>query len=155
MSASSSDTNTLTPLLPTTGSHQPLSDFNVAGATGAVLLVEDQPDIARMLTRVFLQAGLRVIAAANPREGLLLIEHNSSDIALAFVDCHTPGAENFEFCRDARRIVPALPVVLAGGHALASSAAGSSYGGVTLFVARPYLPTELVWTVRAMLAKAA
>lgn len=124
-------------------------------AAGGVLLVEDQPDIARMLKRVFLQAGLRVIPAESAEEGARWVEENAGDIALAFVDCHAPGAANFDFCRRVRAVCPSLPVVLAGDHALASSAAGSAGGGVTLFVARPYLPTELVWTVRAMLVRAA
>ncbi|MDB6093969.1 MAG: response regulator receiver protein [Verrucomicrobia bacterium] len=126
-----------------------------ADVARAVLIVEDEPDIARMLKSLFVKAGMRVVAALSIAEGIALVEGNPSGFGLAFVDCHAEGLGNSDFCQRVRAVHPGLPLVMAGGHVLAASAAGSAGGGVTLFVSRPYLPTELVWTVRTMLHRTA
>ncbi len=123
--------------------------------TRAVLLVEAEPAVARMLTRLFGLAGLRVLAAVDVTEGLRLLERNSRDIALAFFDCHGTADDCREICGRVRSILPALPLVLAGSGDLPTGAAANPDGDRTVFVARPYLPTEVVWKVRSLLGNAA
>lgn len=121
---------------------------------GTVLLVEDEPAIARMLTRLFIQAGLRVIAAVNIAEGMSVLEQNPRGIALAFVDCHGAAREDREFWRRARFLRPGLPLLLAGGQEEPAASEPTADDGLTMFVPRPYLPTELVWKVRSILGRA-
>jgi len=136
--------------LPATPS-APVVTRSVGDAAGSILLIEDEPAIARMLARLFAQAGLRVVAAADPTTGLGLLEGSPQDFALAFVDCHWAELPAADFCRRVRATLPRLPVLLAGGpeQLALSTAAGDER---TLHVSRPYLPTELVWKVRALLA---
>ncbi len=129
----------------------PVVKRSAGEASGSILLIEDEPAIARMLARLFAQAGLRVVAAADPTTGLGLLERSPEDFALAFVDCRWAELPASDFCRRVRAIRPRLPVLLAGGpdQPARSTAAGDER---TLHVSRPYLPTELVWKVRALLA---
>jgi DNA-binding response OmpR family regulator len=116
---------------------------------GAVLLIEDEPSIARMLLQVFAQAGLTVILARDVAEGLGLFEKHHQRIGLAFVDCRQPGVAGAEFCRRLRSVVPGFPVLFAGTRDPAVPANGDP----TVFVPRPYLPTELAWQMRSLLRR--
>ncbi len=117
---------------------------------GAVLLIEDEPSIARMLLQVFAQAGLTVILARDVAEGLGLFEKNHQRIGLAFVDCRQPEVSGAEFCRRLRSVVPGFPVLFAGTRDPAVPANGEP----TVFIPRPYLPTELAWQMRSLLRRA-
>lgn len=116
---------------------------------GAVLLIEDEPSIARMLLQVFAQAGLTAIWARDVAEGLGLFEKNPQAIAVAFVDCRQSEVTGGEFCRRVRAVAPGFPVLFAGNRDPAAAANDDP----TIFIPRPYLPTELAWQMRALLRR--
>jgi len=120
-----------------------------ADQQGAVLLVEDEPSIARMLTGVFAHVGLTVIWARDVAEAVGLFEKNHQGIALAFVDCHQTELDGGEFCRRVRAVMPGLPVLVAGSCDQQSPAAGDPI----VFIPKPYLPTEVAWQVRTLLRR--
>ena len=45
-------------------------------------------------------------------------------------------------------------MVVAGSRDPLATTGEAAEGGLTVFVPRPYLPTELVWKVRSMLGRA-
>ena len=122
---------------------------------GAVLLAVDEPSIGQMLVRVFAKVGLRVLWVSGLAEGLSRLRENQRGIGLAFLDCHQTEAETREFCRNARAMSPGLPVLLAGGIETKDAAGSLGEGGVTVYVGKPYLPTELAWQLRDVLRRSA
>ena len=134
-------------------SAEPAPGLLLAEGAGTVLLIEDEPAISRMLVRLFAQAGLRVVAAADAAEGFAWLARDPGSVSLAFVDCHGADLDQRDFCRRVRSILPCLPVMVAAGPDLTGDRAEDN--GLTVFVPRPYLPTELVWKVRSMLGRAA
>jgi DNA-binding response OmpR family regulator len=120
-----------------------------------VLLAVDEPSIGQMLVRVFAKVGLKVFWVSGLAEGLSRLRESQQGIGLAFLDCHQSEAETREFCRDARAVSPGLPVLLAGGIETKNAADALAGGGVTVFVGKPYLPTELAWQLRDVLRKSA
>jgi DNA-binding response OmpR family regulator len=119
--------------------------------SGTVLMVEDEPDIARMLQHVFLRANVPVIPAANGREALRLFGHSPESISLLFVDCHLPDMDGAELCRRLRDLAPGLPVLLVSGHDRRSTCLQLKAGGPTVFIRKPYLPVELAWQARSLI----
>jgi CheY-like chemotaxis protein len=87
-----------------------------AGAT--VLIVDDEPQNARLLTRILTRAGYgRVISTADSREVVELVEREAPDILL--LDLAMPEPNGFavlEALRDRLGREPALRVVLLTGH---------------------------------------
>ena len=128
----------------------PVSAAPQAAVERSILLIEDEPSIARMLTRLFTQAGLRVLSAVDPGESMQVVGRNLDNIALAFVDFHGDGRESAEFCLWVRSIRPNLPVLLA----TARNQTVCAISGPTLMLPRPYLPTEVVAKVRDILTRA-
>jgi DNA-binding response OmpR family regulator len=120
-----------------------------------VLLAVDEPSIGQMLVRVFAKVGLKVFWVSGLAEGLSRLRENQRGIGLAFLDCHQTEAETREFCRRARAVSPGLPVLLAGGIETKNAVGGLEDGGVTVYVGKPYLPTELAWQLRDVLRRPA
>ncbi|MEW6487751.1 MAG: response regulator, partial [Thermodesulfobacteriota bacterium] len=75
-----------------------------------ILVVEDEPHIARGLAFNLEQEGYRVLVAASGEEALrLLPEHPFS---LVVLDLMLPGLGGLEVCRRIRALDPRLPVLM-------------------------------------------
>jgi two-component system OmpR family response regulator len=118
---------------------------------GAVLMVEDEPDIARMLQHVFQRADLPVISAGDGGEALRLFAGKPHFFSLLFVDCHLPDMDGAELCHRLRNITPGLPVLLVSSCDRRSACAELNAGGPTVFMRKPYLPVELAWQARSLI----
>jgi DNA-binding response OmpR family regulator len=108
-----------------------------------------------MLTRVFAKVGLRAFWVSGLSEGLVWLRENHKGIGLAFLDCHQSEDETREFGRSARAMSPGLPLLIAGGAETKNAAGALEASGITIFVGKPYLPTELAWQLRDVLRRAA
>ena len=87
-----------------------------AVAVPAVLLVDDEPAIRRLLSDFVEQAGFRALAVADPPAALALLEAERR-LALVLSDVRMPtAAEGLAFIRTARRRWPALPLAAVTGY---------------------------------------
>ncbi|WEN41332.1 Sensor kinase CckA [Thauera sp. GDN1] len=88
---------------------------------GPVLLVEDEPEVRKVLRMQLTGLGYPVIEAADGVEALALLE-NIDDIALLVSDTVMPGGiGGRELARRARALRPQLPILLVTGYASDSS----------------------------------
>jgi PAS domain S-box-containing protein len=78
----------------------------------AVLLCEDDPDLARAVANVLKSAGMRVCAVPSVREAKVAVAQARYDVAL--VDLHLADADGLELVSDlrAREATRALPVIV-------------------------------------------
>lgn len=118
----------------------------------AVLIVEDDPGISRMLKLVFQRAALPAIAAGDGAEALQLFGRHAATVALVFVDCCLPDMDGGALCRRLRELAPGMPVILASGYGHRSAYETLMAEGPTIFLAKPFLPTELAGHARALLS---
>jgi DNA-binding response OmpR family regulator len=84
----------------------------------------------------------------------MLAEHRSS-VALAFVDCHLPDSEGGELCQKLRALAPALPLLLTSGRDQRALEMIFAATGPCSFLAKPYMPAEVMGRVKSMLVKSA
>lgn len=92
-----------------------------------VLIVDDEPAVLRMLTRVMDQRGHRSKTARDGREASDLFEAEAFDVVVS--DVHMPGYGGMEFLRRVRESDPDLPViVMTGRPTLESSMKALEYG---------------------------
>ena len=118
---------------------------------GTVLLVEDDESLADLLKHLMLRMQVTVLHASTGEMAIQLFRENQGKISLAFVDCHLPDSEGGELCRRLRTISPALPLLLTSGRDQRALEAVFSAGGACSFLAKPYMPADVMGRVRSML----
>jgi two-component system, cell cycle sensor histidine kinase and response regulator CckA len=104
-----------------------------------------------MAARTLEQAGFRVLAVESGGAALDVLALNGPGIDLLLTDVAMPGMDGLELGRRVAELHPALPVLYMSGH----PADEITRGGLPLnghdFIAKPFAPTTLVETVRALL----
>ncbi|MBY6265961.1 PAS domain S-box protein, partial [Azospirillum sp. 412522] len=109
----------------------------------SILMVDDDHNIRENGTALLRSWGHRVIAASGAGEALVVLR-GPEPLDLLFSDIvMPPGMNGAELAREARRLRPDLPVLLASGFAAHAVVADDvAMGGYDL-IAKPYDPTEL------------
>jgi signal transduction histidine kinase/CheY-like chemotaxis protein len=106
---------------------------------GRALLIEDNPDVARVVAGMLADVGFSVSAANGDAEAFAALERNGAfDLVLS--DIVMEGASGLEIAREIRKRYPGLPIVLMTGYSEAWPK-GSPDGLPVL--AKPFSSNEL------------
>jgi DNA-binding response OmpR family regulator len=119
----------------------------------AVLLVEDDEPLADLLKHLLARMQVRVLFAPTGAIALKVFTEHHASISLAFVDCHLPDSEGGELCRKLRAISPKLPLLLSSGRDQRALETIFASGGPCSFLAKPYMPAEVMGRVRSLLIR--
>jgi DNA-binding response OmpR family regulator len=117
---------------------------------GNVLFVEDDRSIREVTTLALEQAGFRVTACGDGREGLELFAAQRFDLVL--LDVMLPGIDGLEVCREIRR-VDRTPIVMLTARTDTVDVVVGLELGADDYVSKPFQPAELVARVRAVLRR--
>ncbi|HYD99665.1 MAG TPA: PAS domain S-box protein [Alphaproteobacteria bacterium] len=91
------------------------ADAQAAAGAATILVVDDDPDIRRVLVDSLDMLGYRVVEAADGPSGLAALDSAPPDLLM--VDFAMPGMNGAEVARAARARHPGLPIVFASGYA--------------------------------------
>ena len=138
--------------------HLPLDSYQatqVAGVSGAprslVFVVEDDADIARLITHNLQASGFEVQSFAN---GASVVPEALRQMpALFLLDVMLPGSDGFELCRHIRQTpaLSAVPIIfLTAKTAEADRIKGLELGGDD-YITKPFSPRELIARIRSVL----
>lgn len=120
------------------------------GATGTVLVVEDEPAIRRMVARALGNAGFEVLTATDAR-GALELAASCDTLDLVVTDVVMPGMGGLELVeRLQAQLSRELAVVFMSGYA---RAAQGEIGGHAGFLAKPFTLDALLAKVRERLPR--
>ncbi|KAA0574856.1 response regulator [Azospirillum sp. B21] len=109
----------------------------------SVLLVDDDPTVRDMVAGLLRGWGHRVIAAANANEALVILDGPEPlDLMLSDV-VMPPGMDGTELARQAARMRPGLPVLLASGFAAHAVGNPAAFGPEVAMIAKPFSIDEL------------
>jgi two-component system phosphate regulon response regulator PhoB len=119
-----------------------------------VLIVDDDPDIVRLVTYNLSHAGYEVQAAQTGREALELVRKQPPDLIV--LDVMLPDVDGLEVCRTLRqqmttRRVPILMLTARGEEI--DRVVGFELGADD-YVSKPFSPRELVLRVKSILRRA-
>ena len=117
-----------------------------------VLLVEDDPSIREVATLGLEQAGFRVTASGDGREGLLRFRQGSFDLVV--LDVMLPSLDGFEVLREIRGESRAPVVMLSARDQLHDIVVGLELGADD-YVTKPFELPELVARIKAVLRRSA
>jgi CheY-like chemotaxis protein len=115
-----------------------------------ILVIDDDPQLRRLLARVLKGAGHTVHEAKNGRKGIELFHQIHP--ALVITDIVMPDTEGIETIRELRGEAPALPILaISGGANLALYLEFAAELGATASLAKPFGNDELLSVVEKLL----
>jgi len=117
-----------------------------------ILIIDDDPHIRRLMSRILQAAGHRVREAANGREGMRLFGERRADLVIT--DLVMPDAEGIETIRALRRDAPALPILAISGQMPAAFLDAAVRLGATAALEKPFGVDELTGKVDDLLGGA-
>jgi DNA-binding response OmpR family regulator len=116
-----------------------------------ILLVEDEPDAARMLAKGLRQEAYAVDAAGDGERALALASVNDYDLVI--LDVMLPGRDGFEVCRELRAGGSAVPVLMLTARDAVEDRVAGLDTGADDYLTKPFDFEELLARVRALLRR--
>jgi two-component system, cell cycle sensor histidine kinase and response regulator CckA len=136
------------PAQPLTGENRPTG---VQRGTETILLVEDDPQLNQLASSVLTHCGYKVLAAANPEEGLAVCRTHPHEIHLLVTDVVMPKMNGRQLAEQVARIRPSVKLLYVSGY---TSNAIVHYGVLDAglwFLPKPFSLAALVAKVREVL----
>jgi DNA-binding response OmpR family regulator len=115
-----------------------------------VLVIEDDPNTAALVSLYLEREGFRSLTAADGESGLKLAEAERP--ALVILDLMLPGTDGWEVCRRLRQ-VSELPVIMLTARGEEIDRVAGLTLGADDYVVKPFSPRELMARVRAVLRR--
>jgi two-component system, OmpR family, response regulator RegX3 len=116
-----------------------------------ILLIEDEPVIARIIRDALQQEGFRVVVAPDGERGLERFRAETPSLVL--LDLTLPRLSGYEVCRIVRS-ESTIPVVIVTGKASEADKVAGLEMGADDYVTKPFSVRELVSRVRAQRRRA-
>src|SRR5437016_14403829 len=123
----------------------------VAHMSEAILAVDDDAPIRRMLERTLVAEGYRVATAVDGGAALATIEQSVPDLVV--LDVGMPGVDGLSVCRRARARGLATPILLLTARDAVSDRVGGLDAGADDYLVKPFATEELLARVRALLRR--
>ncbi|MEV5200711.1 response regulator transcription factor [Streptomyces sp. NPDC053720] len=129
----------------------PGTDHPEAPARGRVLVVDDDPTVAEVVTEYLTRAGYEVARAADGPAALEQYTARRPDLAV--LDLMLPGMDGFEVCRRMRAHGP-VPIIMLTARGDEDDRILGLETGADDYVTKPFSPRELVLRVDSVLRRA-
>jgi CheY-like chemotaxis protein len=115
----------------------------------AVLVVEDEPNVRLITSRMLEEAGFTVVQASSGNEALGQL---TDGIDVAVVDVCLPGLSGPEVAKRAWSARPSLPILFVSAYPEPALTDPAAQGLVQHFLIKPFSPDQLVTAVSQLLA---
>ncbi|BBA70593.1 HD domain-containing phosphohydrolase [Geobacter sulfurreducens] len=124
-----------------------MSEFQ-ENAQVRVLFVDDEENILKSLSRLFMDEEFEVITASSAKEGLQLLMV-MENVGVVVSDQRMPDVTGVQFLEQVRETVPdALRIMLTGYADLSATVDAINRGGACRYITKPWNDGELVQIIR-------
>ncbi|MEM7245427.1 MAG: response regulator [Acidobacteriota bacterium] len=113
-----------------------------------ILVVDDDPRVRELVTRLLAERGLGYATAADGDEALSVVTKHPPDVVL--LDLVMPNKEGIETLRELRQLRPAMPVIAMSGTGSDNLAMASALGA-TATLSKPFRKEQLLAVVESAL----
>ena len=117
----------------------------------SVVYIEDDEKLARLTAKYLESHGVRVVLAADAREGVGSVLRERPDVVL--LDLMLPGVDGFEVCRQLRSRVD-TPIIMVTARGEEADRVMGLEGGADDYIAKPFSSRELLARIRALARRA-
>jgi two-component system nitrogen regulation response regulator NtrX len=115
----------------------------------SVLIVDDEPNIRRMLGALLRAEGYEVREAGSGRGALAEVRGEEPDAVM--MDLYMPDATGLDVLPELRKAAPDVPVLMMSGRASLSDAVRATKLGAFHFVEKPLAPEAVLLSLRSAL----
>ena len=115
----------------------------------SVLIVDDEPNIRRMLGALLREEGYTTAEAGDGKEALQRMAEVEADVVL--LDLALPGVTGLELLDALHARWPLTPIIMMSGRASLSDAVQATKRGAFHFIEKPLTPEAVLLTVRSAL----
>lgn len=126
----------------------------LVGASGVLLLVDDEPTIRAILRQGFENAGFKVIEGVDGVDGFASFVRHRSSINAVLLDLTMPRMGGDEVFEEIHKLAPEVPVVLMSGYSQEEAMTALSGRGLAGFLSKPCSIKEALAVVGRALAAA-
>ncbi len=117
-----------------------------------ILIIEDDPDTARLVGLYLQREGHRVLSASDGLDGLRQARASKPDLVV--LDLMLPGKSGMDICRELRD-ESAVPIVMLTARVDEADMLGGLESGADDYVTKPFSPRVLAARVNAVLRRTA
>ena len=122
-----------------------------SGMTQTILVVDDEPQIVKVLRGYLEQAGFRVVTAGDGQAALAQYRHEKPDLVL--LDLGLPGMDGIDVARRLRA-ASNVPIIMVTARVEETDRLVGLELGADDYVVKPFSPREVVARVRAVFRRA-
>jgi CheY-like chemotaxis protein len=120
--------------------------------TETILLVEDEPQVAELVTRALRKSGYTVLRASRGAEALDILRTNTTRIDLLLTDIVMPGMNGRELADRVMQLQPDIRVLYMSGYSDDAVLRHGVEAATMQFIAKPFSIKGLTGKVREALA---
>jgi two-component system, NtrC family, response regulator HydG len=125
------------------------SPVDIPGAT--ILVVDDEPELCRALSKLLSRNGYQVVTAGNGEEALQQLRRQ--EVHLVLSDLQMPRMGGLDLLKAAQIISPATEFVIITGHGSIETAVDAMKSGAYDFIEKPFSTSTTLKVVRKALEK--
>jgi len=125
-----------------------VSPFSKLSGNETILLVDDEPGVLGMTSKIFKEFGYDLIPCGSGAEATGVYADRAQNIALVVLDLMMPDMDGAQTFRALKEINPHVKVLIASGYSIDGEANALVEAGAAGFVQKPYNITSLLTAVR-------
>ncbi len=121
------------------------------GQGEVVLFVDDEPELRAAARTVLQRLNFRPLIATDGADGLMQVAQYPAELRAVITDLHMPHMDGLAFVRALRRMLPAIPVVVASGRMEDNVAEEFKALRVTDLLDKPFTEAQLAEVLKTVL----